>query len=387
MPTVSDRFEPAGLWLEPAQTLDLRHPLRGRSLRFWPRTILECAAIRKIAADDPLQQNRERLAQAEEQRLFYVAATRSCWRTVLAPKKDLAHTDAFSHVGFDLEVTQEPGGLQLIAQAPSGPAHELLMPCDVTDISTNAEELQRLTDERRVEASHPAAWVDRDRATLLDAGMEGALLTGSLKPGLSATFSASGLDASSYAETARVEEIARLGPPIVSRGGSQWDRVGDCVHAYLALPSAAWDEPRQQAVAERLVRQWGVGSFVSASSLVTAGNRWVQWTHAEYPGAEIATEVPVTWSNPSHQRMQGWIDQLLTLPDGGVVLVDHKTYPGSDPVDHARHHYVEQLLTYRSAVDEALASALPPGAVRGGSRHVCQMLVHLPLLGLVLSIR
>src|SRR5699024_1716675 len=95
---------------------------------------------------------------------------------------------------------------------------------------------------------------------------------------------------------------------------------------------------------------------------------------AEFPGAEQLTEQPITWWNEQDQVMEGWIDTLLRLPDGQIVLVDHKTYPGEDPVEHVREHYLGQMSTYSQAL--AAAGARPS-----------RILLHLPLRGEVLEVR
>lgn len=67
--------------------------------------------------------------------------------------------------------------------------------------------------------------------------------------------------------------------------------------------------------------------------------------------------------------MEGSIDTRIMLPDGGHVLVDHKSYPGKDPVGHVRENYVGQLAAYSAAL-EASTGTRPR-----------EVLVHLPLRG------
>ena len=102
----------------------------------------------------------------------------------------------------------------------------------------------------------------------------------------------------------------------------------------------------------------------------------------------VASEVPFTWTNEDDQRAQGWLDQLLTVPgnDGGGgtgdtraaadrrIIVDHKTYPGTDPVGHVIANYLGQMAVYRDAL--TAIDGVPPAAV----------LIHLPLLGTVLTV-
>jgi ATP-dependent exoDNAse (exonuclease V) beta subunit len=72
--------------------------------------------------------------------------------------------------------------------------------------------------------------------------------------------------------------------------------------------------------------------------------------------------------------MEGWIDLLLEGPEG-YVLVDHKTYPGSDPEGHIREKYLGQMAAYRGAV---LAATGKP---------VLRTLIHFPALGNVYEVR
>ncbi len=166
-----------------------------------------------------------------------------------------------------------------------------------------------------------------------------------------------------------------LGAPLVSGGGQHWERVGEAVHGYLGLPLATLGADLRERAAERLIGSWGVGAHVSAETMADLGTRWLKWLDAEFPDAVIRSEVPVTWRNEDHQIHEGWIDQLLELPDGRVVLIDHKTYPGDDPIGHVRENYIGQLSGYADALELA------------GRGRPAEILVHLPLKGLVVAIR
>ena len=112
---------------------------------------------------------------------------------------------------------------------------------------------------------------------------------------------------------------------------------------------------------------------MDAAVLHRAGEAWAVFLAEEFPGAERLTEQPITWWNEDAQVMEGWIDTLLRLPSGEVVLVDHKSYPGEDPVGHVREHYLGQMATYARAL--AAAGAEPS-----------RILIHLPLRGEVLEV-
>ena len=58
---------------------------------------------------------------------------------------------------------------------------------------------------------------------------------------------------------------------------------------------------------------------------------------ATYPGAQINSRSRSP--GPTRTSAKGWLDELLTLPDGTRVVVDHKTYPGKDPVQKVETDY------------------------------------------------
>jgi hypothetical protein len=171
---------------------------------------------------------------------------------------------------------------------------------------------------------------------------------------------------------AEVREVGVLGGPLASHGSEDWGAVGSAVHAYLGTEFRALDGAGRARLAQRLVARWGVGRTVEASLLTTAGERFEAWLDTEFPGWVRHREAAIGW-RPDGQTMEGWIDLLLEGPDG-FVLVDHKTYPGHDPVGHIRSHYLGQMDAYRRAVEAATG------------RPVVRVLMHLPALGRVFEV-
>ena len=173
---------------------------------------------------------------------------------------------------------------------------------------------------------------------------------------------------------AEVSFLANLGEPLVDKGGKDWDRIGDAVHAYLGLPLASLSEATVSEAAERILDRWNAGTVLSAEVLAEIGRRWTAWIEATFPGAEVLTEQPIAWRNENDQAMEGWIDVLLKLPNGDHILVDHKTYPGTDPIGHIRENYLGQLATYSRAIAPSVG-------------RPSQVLVHMPLLSTVIAVR
>lgn len=105
--------------------------------------------------------------------------------------------------------------------------------------------------------------------------------------------------------------------------------IGNAVHAYLAaLPSLrASNESGREAVAERCLSSFSVTGLLTASALVSSGERFHDWVEAKFSGARWFTEVPVTVSRSAGGHWNGAVDLVLQLPDGEIVIIDHKSAP------------------------------------------------------------
>lgn len=350
VPKEAGRARVGGTRIIAAAELDLARPLAGRSLRFRPQVLPSFGPLKEAALASGFSRARAAEELAEEGRLYYVALTRARETVVLSaisPRHALG-----SLLG--------PDGPDLIAWDAGG-----------IRVDGRGEPLPALVRELPVEASESAGPVPPVPSALSATDVP-------LRPAVRATpersaarFRASGLP--STAADLLVSAPRRLGPPLVERGGKDWDRVGEAVHAYLALPLAELSDSQRTAAAERLVERWLVGRALGAPTLLEAGGRWLAFVAAELPGAELLTEQPIAWWNEDAQAMEGWIDTLLRLPDGSSVLVDHKTYPGEDPASHVREHYLGQFEAYSRALEAA-------------GHRVARMLVHLPLRSEVLEV-
>jgi len=103
--------------------------------------------------------------------------------------------------------------------------------------------------------------------------------------------------------------------------------------------------------------------------MLEASNRLHRFIKDHYPTARVLREWPITLRNAQNQLMHGWIDLLLELPDG-YVIVDHKSYPGTDGQEHAKQ-YAPQLAIYKKAVEMATG------------KPVLEQLIHMQVIGQV----
>ncbi|ASN51431.1 exodeoxyribonuclease V subunit beta [Sinomonas sp. R1AF57] len=335
------KLRPFGAGVESTRALDLADPLAGRWIRLWPSPFpyggspLDTAAKASDAAARFLERD-----QRSQARLMYVGMTRAAETTVLTSKT--GSPGVLNDLGLGERFVSWKDGAVSIGGDTSVPA--------------------------RIEALEPAAAPASD-GEWLGRFVDAPVTTSAVarKPArLKASESlAGGLDAD-------IREVAVLGGRLAEHGSDDWGAVGSAVHAYLGTEFRALDDAGRLRLAERLVARWDVGTTVDAALLTTAGERFEAWLDAEFPGWARHREAAIGW-RPDGQTMEGWIDLLLEGPDG-FVLVDHKTYPGTDPEGHIRAHYLGQMAAYRKAIEAATG------------RPVLRVLMHLPALGRVFEV-
>lgn len=343
-----ERDHSSGVLVVSPGALDVTAPLAGRSLRFWPKIAAPAEVSEHLAASGFATRRRD--AEAEESgRLHYVALTRAARTSVLAVPGAATVLDTL--IGTPPLVRWADGAITV---------HGTDTPLPATVTSVNVDDLMEEIPARLPLGADPLAATDVPLRPDEPAAAR-----------VSARFQASGVGSDETLGT--VAEPRSIGPVLVRGGGPQWERVGEAIHAYLALPLEHLSPEQRLAAAERLLSRWAVTRTVDAQVLLDAGAAWAGFLAEEFPGAVQLTEQPISWWNEDAQVMEGWIDTLLRLPDGRIVLVDHKSYPGDDPVGHVRRHYLGQMDTYSRAL---AASGSAPDRI----------LMHLPLRGEIVEV-
>lgn len=339
---------PWGVAVEGVAEIDVRNPLAGRWVRFWPWPFGGKGFKPLSAAADESAVARRVLArrQADSARVLYVGLTRAISVTCLAAAKPAPASLNTLAPGPIVEWTADDGNDgKLVVQGRPG------------------DNERRLSVEAfSYEAADAPATDERSSAREFD---DGLTVSGPVeqKP---ARVTASSMK--SFGFDADVTEAAALGAQLIPHGAANWDHVGSAIHGYFALPFAEMDSGVRLLAAQRALDRWGAASAVDAAVVVEAGNRMLAFFAEQYPGATMITEQSVAWRNADNQLMEGWIDLLLETP-AGYVLVDHKSYPGKDPVGHIKEKYVGQMRGYAEAIE----------SITG--RPVVETLIHMPALG------
>lgn len=338
--------KPWGVAVEGVDEIDVRDPLTGRWIRFWtwPFGAKGFKPLSGVADSSAVAQRVLARRQADSARVLYVGLTRSVSVTCLAAAKPAPASLNSLGTGTIVEWTEGEGnGGTLTVQ---GRGDEQTLRVDAFSYEP-ADGPADAGDDAKVEYE------------------DGLTVVGQVshKP---ARVTASSLESFGFA--ADVTEAAVLGPQLIPHGASNWDQVGSAIHGYFALPLGEMDVSVRLRAAQRLLDRWGASAAVEPGVVVEAGERMLAFFARHYPGAKVTTEQSVAWRNADNQLMEGWIDLLLET-SAGYVLVDHKSYPGKDPIGHIKDKYIGQMRGYAQAIE----------SITG--RPVVETLIHMPALG------
>ncbi|MDQ0665411.1 ATP-dependent helicase/nuclease subunit A [Arthrobacter ulcerisalmonis] len=357
------RFAAFGASVEQDGTLDLERPLAGRWIRFWPSPFpYSGSPLDARGKESQVALNAEERERRNMARLMYVGMTRAVETNVLTGKGNIP--SLLNNLGVESLLSWSAAEEPEASGSEAGPIEDPESPGTSGTLSIDggaAFSARVATLEPAEQAVAVPAWAAR----FTDAP--------SKQP--SAVHLPSRLTASSEGsdvDKAIVFLAAELGRRLAEHGADEWGAVGSAVHAYLGTEYGSLDGGQQLDLAERIIARWKVGHLVAPELLVTSGTRLEAYLDSEFPDWIRHREAAIGW-RPENRVMEGWIDLLLEGPEG-YVLVDHKTYPGSDPEAHVREKYLGQMAAYRNAV---LAATGKP---------VLRTLIHFPALGSVYEV-
>ncbi len=335
-----------GVVAEPAAVFDAAAPLNGRWVRYWPWPYgdqKKGADLSNDAMASEAGQAAERRELRERARLLYVGFTRARDKLVL-----------FAKAGKNGVSTRWLDELRSVAEAPA-----LVVPWDGDgDAIAQAADVDIPCVVRRLGPPDEPVAPPRVGAPALGPISP----TPAMRPPESVRPSEAGEIAG-----ATVGEVIRLGPrPALAAKGHEIRPLGDAVHAYLA------GADRSEAAAASHLTANGVAHALTPIALVRIGVALDKALEFRWPDATRQPEWPVRWRRPSAEGARlvvGEIDLVLDDP-GGLVVVDHKAYPGDVAGrDERVRKYAGQLRAYR----EALAAAT--------GRPAEEAWLHFPLLG------
>jgi len=341
-----------------APVFDPANPLNERSIRLWPWPFGSQRSFPEL--DNKLTEREEETtareqAKKESHRLLYVGMTRARDGMVFAIRKHVTQKATTLKTAWLDELTDSTGKSLLTWPLETGEQAlkigRISIPVMVNEYSPgdNSGEIGLIDEDNYLRQGihvkeYPPARVSPSSLTANDDEMTGI----------------------------KVQMIADFGCRIEIKGKPEMDSVGNAIHAFLAIDHSGFTIQQKLEIARRLLDRWGVDKAIDPDDLIASEERLQAFINKSYSGAKINREWPVSLRNNALQQMQGWIDMLLELPEGYVVI-DHKSYPGTDGEKHVKQ-YAPQLAVYKEAIEKATG------------KSVIATLIHLPVTGKIFEI-
>jgi len=358
----ASRSSAFGVHVVPAKTFDPADPLANRSIRYWPWPFGAQKGMPGL--DEKLEEREEdlmarRQAKRESNRLMYVGMTRARDGMVFAMRKHVTKTSTSIKAGWMDELTGKDKNKLL-----EWPLEEGLQEIAIADqkASITVRELREADEESASPFSSESDFSFQATAT----GKVTVYPPARISPS-SAQWGEEQLAG------VTVEQKARLGDRLAIRGNPEMDDFGNAMHGFLGADNPDNETGIRIAMAEGLLGRWGVENSMAPVDMFEASDRLYRFIKEKYPEAKVLREWPITLRNEQNQLMHGWIDLLLELPDG-YVIIDHKSYPGTDAAEHAKQ-YAPQLAVYKQAVEKAMG------------KPVLEQLIHMQVIGKVFQLQ
>ncbi|MBF0282269.1 MAG: UvrD-helicase domain-containing protein, partial [Zetaproteobacteria bacterium] len=340
-----------GASVQEAELFQADDPLQGRGIRFWPwpyGTKRSVEAISLCLDDSEIAVKAKKQALSESQRLLYVGMTRARDGLVLARqvKSNKAKQDWLD------ELVEDATGNMILDYDE----HAFLIQQGTQEAKVYDAQTRHLASDDSAQAQAPS------KARYMLPNLE---ISAVYPP---ATFAPSGVGWGDLHEDDVEAQIkTRLGDRLNLCSNPKMADFGNAMHGFFGADDVSRDQDSRLSMAENLLKNWGVAGAIRAADMLEASDRLTAWIQSHYPDANMMREWPISMKLSNQQETQGWIDTLLELPDG-YVIIDHKSYPGTETGAKAKS-YAPQLQVYKQAVE--LATGKP----------VLEMLIHMPLAG------
>ena len=365
--------------VEGAADFQIEDPLANRWIRYWPWPFgsqKQFAPLNEKMDDLPVSLTANQMALQEAQRLLYVGITRAKDGLVLAVRRgensrgdisiktqwmDLL-TDKEGNPIIEWPLEEGPQTLQ-VGDTSISVTNQIFAGDSLMPPKDKKDALQYLPDLPEGSKDFPPARVS-------PSGLSGQPCD---------------LDGASW------EIIEQFPTRLSVVGNPEMNLLGNAVHGYLGADRPALSPETKQQLAKANIKNWEMEGVLDEAELVAVGNQLWNYLGRTYPDALVRKEWPMTLRTKEGQHMQGWMDLLLELPNG-YILVDHKnhkeesekedgqTFGGKEEAAHQSleeimKQYLPQMDAYQKAIETATG------------KPVLDILLHLPISGIMLKMK
>jgi ATP-dependent exoDNAse (exonuclease V) beta subunit len=349
-----------------------QYPLNNRMLHFWPDPLPRNQTsneLDELLCNCPQQKEATERESKEGQRLLYVGMTRAKDTLILAVRRkttkkhgaqlESAWLDDLTNVNgealINLPVCNDDGQP---VQTHTLTIGDSKIPITVREFT----EQEEAATSKKIDATKRRPEYPKELPSHVP-----ALITPSKEK----------LDEKELSKI-KVSDYFTLGDRIKIKTTDDYASLGCAIHDFLALEQeqGKHNTNRWQTVAQRLLSNYGVDGVIATADMIEMHNRLTKFIETKKP-QKIYREWPIILHDNDNQVMHGWIDMLLELKEG-FVIIDHKTFPGANAEEEARK-YAPQLNAYRRAVEAAVE-------VAGTNKKVLATLIHMPVLGKIFEV-
>ena len=340
-------------------------PLAGRWLRWWPYpygTQKNDILLRDSASGSEAAIQIRARERQERARLLYVGFTRPRDRLVLFAQmgKDGALTEWLD----ELADTEGRSVLQCPWEVSSGAAEIGVGGNGGRRFPCHVRHLVGLRDDREIERG----------STRWFAGRKGIARPPEMMGPSRLEF---GPEHAPQVQIGAAEQVGERMQLVL--GGAAMGTLGTALHAFFAADlGSVRPVNERQVIAREILAVHGLAGAVDPDRLPRAADAVRAWVSTLFGTvSEWHTEWPLRWfrSVEGHLRLlSGEADLVLDTP-AGLVVIDHKSFPGSAEQrdEHARRH-AAQLAAYRTVLEAATG------------RPVVGMFLHFPIRGEVVEV-
>lgn len=334
------------------QRFDPEQPLAGRWIRYWPwpfGTQQNGIALAQAAAQSAPGERVAAREDAELVRLLYVGFTRARDHLVLAARTKRDGVSLAVAWLDHLRAGDQPA-LRCVA-GDDGALGALHIAGLASDIPALTWRLDRGSDPpARLPTVAHHAWIAPAIAPASSSpdGAASPRATYRIAPSSAAAAHCHDLP------TAHVIAVDRLGGRIPFEGKHlDWATVGSALHAFLAADVESLEPAHRLALAQRSLAAANLSVSFHPEHVVSASDALRAYLEERYPDASWQREVPIaaTLNTPhGRRRIDGVIDLVLHTR-AGLIIVDHKSYPGGPSTWRAQAlEHGPQLAAYATAV-------------------------------------
>ena len=176
---------------------------------------------------------------------------------------------------------------------------------------------------------------------------------------------------SSFEKQGAISVMETIGDRLPITANPDMQALGEAIHTFLGADDHKKEQKKRLISAEDVLARWQVTANLKPKHMLSAGDRLHTWVIGKWPTATWRREYPVAMQKENGTIVSGFIDLLLEIPEG-FVIIDHKSFPGGlEEAGKKAASFAGHLAGYAEAVQAATG------------KDVVGCFIHFPIGGLM----